>query len=53
MSGPKRNLVYGLRPGDAYDYFLDGAKKATLSSSREGVIDFENSAGGKIEIIRR
>ena len=53
VGGARRHIVFGLRPGDSYDYFLDGSKKATLSVTREGSVDFDTSTSGKVELIRR
>jgi hypothetical protein len=53
VGGARRILVFGLRPGDAYDFVLDGAKKATIDVSREGSLDFDTPGSGKVEIIRR
>ena len=53
VGGARRNIVFGLRAGDSYDFFLDGSKKATLSVTREGSLDFDTSTSGKVELIRR
>jgi hypothetical protein len=50
LSGPRRNLVFGLTPGQSIDFHLDGRRIAILKSSPAGSLDFENPTAGRIEL---
>jgi hypothetical protein len=53
VGGARRNLLFGLNPGQSYDFYLDGKRISSLRASANGTLDFQNASSGKIELISK
>jgi hypothetical protein len=53
VGGARRNLLFGLAPGETYDVYLKGSRVHTLRASIHGSLDFNTSASGEVEVVRK